>query len=64
MNLKTIIRGLAAIVMALLLAGARDPAAPKPSLKIDLSPLNDGKSASVVSYADVVEPEQKTVVSI
>ena len=64
MNLKTIIRGLAAIVMALLLAGARDPAAPKPSLKIDLSPLNDGKSASVVSYADVVEPVQKTVVSI
>jgi serine protease Do/serine protease DegQ len=64
MNLKTNIRGLAAIVMALLLAGARDPAAPKPSLKIDLSPLNDGKSASVVSYADVVEPVQKTVVSI
>jgi len=64
MNLKTIIRGLAAIVMALLLAGAKDPAVPKPSLKIDLSPLNDGKSASVVSYADVVEPVQKTVVSI
>ena len=64
MNLKTNIRGLAAIVMALLLAGAKDPAVPKPSLKIDLSPLNDGKSASVVSYADVVEPVQKTVVSI
>jgi len=33
-------------------------------LKIDLSPLNDGKSAPVVSYADVVEPVQKAVVSI
>jgi serine protease Do/serine protease DegQ len=51
---------------ALLLVGAKDeaPPPPKPVLKIDLSPLNDGKSGQVVSYADVVEPVQKAVVSI
>ena len=64
MNFKALIHGLAAAIIALLLTGAKDPAGPKPALKIDLSPLNDGKSAAVVSYADVVEPVQKTVVSI
>jgi len=45
--------------------GAADlPPQPKPVLKIDKSPLNDGKSTPVVSYADVVEPVQKAVVSI
>jgi len=32
--------------------------------QIDFSPLNDGKSSLVVSYADVVEPVQKLSVSI
>jgi len=36
----------------------------KPALKIDNSPVNDGKSAVVTSYADVVEPVQRMVVSI
>ena len=67
MNLKAFIHGLAAVILALVLTGAKDAkeaSAPKPTLKIDLSPLNDGKSAAVVSYADVVEPVQKAVVSI
>jgi serine protease Do/serine protease DegQ len=36
----------------------------KPNLKIDASPLAEGKSPVVSSYADVIEPVQKTVVSI
>ena len=65
MKFRILSHGLALVVTALLLVGAKDaPPAPKPVLKIDLSPLNDGKSGLVVSYADVVEPVQKAVVSI
>jgi len=64
MNLKALSHGLAAVILALLLTGAKDAPGPKPVLKIDLSPLNDGKSPAVLSYADVVEPVQKAVVSI
>ncbi len=76
MNAKTLSHVLVAICLALFLAGAkevpapkdpppaRDLPAPKPVLKIDRSPVNDGKSAVVVSYADVVEPVQPAVVSI
>ena len=35
-----------------------------PELKKDFSPVNDGKSTLVTSYADVLEPVQKEVVSI
>lgn len=40
------------------------PPTKKPALKIDNTPVNDGKSAVVTSYADVVEPVQRAVVSI
>ena len=40
------------------------PPTKKPALKIDNAPVNDGKSAVVTSYADVVEPVQRAVVSI
>ncbi len=45
---------------------AKQVAAPnkKPELRIDPSPVSDGKSAVVTSYADVVEAVQKAVVSI
>ena len=45
---------------------AKTPAAPKkkPDLRLDPTPVSDGKSAVVTSYADVVEPVQKAVVSI
>jgi Do/DeqQ family serine protease len=47
-------------------APAPAPDAPKPVLvlKVDASPVSDGKSPLVTSYADVVEPVQKAVVSI
>ena len=35
-----------------------------PEIKRDSSPLNDGKSAVILSYADVLEPVEKEVVSI
>ena len=45
---------------------AKDAATPnkKPELRIDTSPVSEGKSPVVTSYADVVEPVQKAVVSI
>ena len=36
----------------------------KPELRLDLSAISEGKSAVVTSYADVVEPVQRAVVSI
>jgi serine protease Do/serine protease DegQ len=35
-----------------------------PDLKKDYSPVNDGKATSIASYADIVEPVEKEVVSI
>jgi serine protease Do/serine protease DegQ len=37
---------------------------PKPVLSIDASPVGDGKAPVVTSYADIVEPVQKAVVSV
>ena len=55
-------------VLGLLSPGALSatdaPLTKKPALKIDNSPVNDGKSAVLTSYADVVEPVQRAVVSI
>jgi len=39
-------------------------AAPKPDIKFDSSPVGDGGGRVVTSYADVVEPVQKAVVSV
>jgi serine protease Do/serine protease DegQ len=36
----------------------------KPELRIDTTPITEGKSSVVTSYADIVEPVQKAVVSI
>ncbi|MBI4622458.1 MAG: Do family serine endopeptidase [Verrucomicrobia bacterium] len=36
----------------------------KPALQVDSTPISDGRAGVVMSYADVVEPVQKTVVSI
>jgi Do/DeqQ family serine protease len=35
-----------------------------PELKKDFSPINDGKATGIASYADIVEPVEKEVVSI
>ncbi|MEO6245615.1 MAG: Do family serine endopeptidase [Opitutaceae bacterium] len=41
------------------------PSAQKPSVRVDVSPVGEGvKSGPVVSYADVLEPAQKAVVSV
>lgn len=45
-------------------AGAGPQPAKMPELKKDYSPVNDGKSALTTTYADIVEPVQKEVVSI
>jgi Do/DeqQ family serine protease len=58
--------------LAIAASAAPDPAAkdapdapkPLPVLRVDSSPVGDGKAPLVTSYADVVEPVQKAVVSI
>jgi len=40
------------------------PANPKPALKVDSSPVAEGRPGLAVSYADVVDPVQKAVVSV
>jgi Do/DeqQ family serine protease len=45
-------------------ANKEEAPAKKPNLRVDASPVSDGKSTVVSSYADVIEPVQKTVVSI
>src|SRR5438874_2532791 len=52
-------------------ASARDakkvprPAAPKPAIRVDNTPVGEGgKAGLVMSYADVIEPAQKAVVSV
>jgi Do/DeqQ family serine protease len=59
------------VASALMLAAAArgaagDAAAPAkmPELKKDMSALNDGKTAVILSYADVLDPVEKEVVSI
>ncbi len=44
--------------------GEAAPPAKMPEIKRDLTALNDGKSAVILSYADVLEPVEKEVVSI
>ncbi len=68
MRNKTALGLLAAAAFALaspLAHAGKDATAPgKLELRIDNSPVSDGKSAAVTSYADIIEPVQKAVVSI
>ncbi|OHE89337.1 MAG: protease Do, partial [Verrucomicrobia bacterium RIFCSPLOWO2_12_FULL_64_8] len=50
-------------VAALLLAGAKD-ALKKPELKVDPTPVGEGRPGLVTSYADALEPVQHAVVSV
>ncbi|MDR2674856.1 MAG: trypsin-like peptidase domain-containing protein [Opitutaceae bacterium] len=45
-------------------AAATQAAAPAPALTIDNTPLTEGRRPPLVSYADILEPAQKTVVSV
>jgi serine protease Do/serine protease DegQ len=53
-----------ALAVAARAAATSAPPAKMPELKKDFSAISDGLSARVASYADIVEPVQKEVVSI
>jgi serine protease Do/serine protease DegQ len=63
MKLKTLAGLFLSAAAVLVLVGAKG-APPPPALKIDPSPVNDGKPGLLTSYADVVDPVQKAVVSV
>lgn len=66
--ISSILAGVVAVSALSLLAkesGKDAPAAKRPELKIDAAPVSEGPRPGVVtSYADVVEPVQKAVVSV
>ena len=72
MNIPSAYRLPTAAVLALLICAAAQaasapgatPAAKMPELKRDFSPVGDGKTAVISSYADIVEAAEKEVVSI
>ncbi len=71
MRLKTLPAWFTVAATAFFLLGAAEApklapkeAPPKPALTIDPSPVNDGKPGLLTSYADVVDPVQKAVVSV
>jgi len=60
-----------ALALGVFAASDKEPAATtrslqpkKPSLTVDSSPVSEGKAPSLTSYADIVEPVQKAVVSV
>nr|MBP6508801.1 protease Do [Opitutaceae bacterium] len=60
--LSALILGSVLIAPARALEAEHNPA--KPELRVDSTPVSDGKTAVVTSYAEVVEPVQKAVVSV
>jgi len=72
MELKYFLRGFPLLVLSAVAglgASAREEAkaagrAARPVVTIDGTPIGDGRSGVVLSYADVLEPVQKAVVSI
>ncbi len=67
MKTKFLSRALVVVMTASLFSigcAQEKPSAPKPDIKIDSSPVGDGGGRLITSYADVVEPVQKAVVSV
>jgi serine protease Do len=67
MKTKLLSRALVAVMATSLFSigcAQEKPAAPKPDIKFDNSAVGDGGGRFVTSYADVVEPVQKAVVSV
>lgn len=58
-----LLSALGAAVVAVAAAGAPAPAK-MPDIKVDHSPVAEGRAGVVASYADVVEPVEKVVVSV
>jgi serine protease Do/serine protease DegQ len=59
-----ILAAAAAAALATGLVGKDATPEAKPDLRVDASPVSNGASGLVASYADVIEPVQKAVVSI
>lgn len=67
MKTNLLSRGMTALLAVSLFSigcAQEKPSAPKPDIKYDASPVGDGGGRVVTSYADVVEPVQKAVVSV
>ncbi len=67
MKTKFLSRALVVVMTASLFSiscAQEKPPAPKPDIKFDSSPIGEGGGRLVASYADVVEPVQKAVVSV
>jgi S1-C subfamily serine protease len=69
--LVLLVTGAASVVAASKAGKAATPKKPasaevnkKPELRVDPTAISEGKSSVVTSYADIVEPVQKAVVSI
>jgi serine protease Do len=63
MKSKALIGSVILVTVACLLVGAK-AASPKPTLKVDPTPVGETRAGLVSSYADVIEPVQKAVVSV
>ncbi len=67
MKTKFLTRVLAAAMVASLFSigcAQEKPSAPKPELKLDSSPVGENTGKVITSYADVIDPVQKAVVSV
>jgi len=67
MNTNSLSRTLVVVLATSLLSfshAEEKPTGPKPDIKYDASAISDGGGRQLVSYADVVEPVQKAVVSV
>lgn len=62
LNVSSLVLGGGLLLAAGLTLGAAT--AKRPQLSVDPAPVSEGKSAALVSYADVIEPVQKAVVSV
>ena len=61
---STLIAGLLSLALVPAVLAAGKGPLPKPALRVDPSPVGEGRPGAVTSYADVVGPVQKAVVSV
>ncbi len=64
-SFSSLVTAAVAVAAATLFIAAKDAAsAPKPVLRVDASPVSDGRAGVVTTYADIIAPSQKAVVSV
>lgn len=61
---STLVAGLLSLALVPPALAAGKTPVPKPVLRVDSSPVGEGRPGAVTSYADVVAPVQKAVVSV